>query len=71
MFTRTPWYVVPLIWVPITLYILYLSVSQQLDKGTEWGTAWGRTGACFLLGNFIWTVSWASYPLLLRNEDRA
>ncbi|ORY74786.1 inositolphosphorylceramide-B C-26 hydroxylase [Leucosporidium creatinivorum] len=56
MFTRTPWYVVPLIWVPITLYILYLSVSQQLDKGTEWGTAWARTGACFLLGNFIWTL---------------
>lgn len=54
MFTVTPWYMVPIIWMPIALGLLARSVQQQ--KGQEWSTALGRSGACFLLGNFIWTV---------------
>ncbi|KAK4704520.1 hypothetical protein P7C70_g1687, partial [Phenoliferia sp. Uapishka_3] len=54
MFTRTPWYMVPIFWMPIAIYLFYSSVQQQ--PGVELATAVGRSGACFLLGNFIWTI---------------
>ena len=55
IFTRTSWYVVPIVWLPITGYIFYLSIVQQV--GVDLPTALGRTMACFLVGNLIWTVS--------------
>ncbi|BGP43104.1 fatty acid alpha-hydroxylase [Rhodotorula kratochvilovae] len=56
VFTMTSWYVVPLIWLPITAYILRQSVVQQLAVGVSLGTTVARTGACFLFGNFVWTL---------------
>lgn len=57
MFTRTPWYMVPIIWAPITLYILYRSFSQftTVNDGSI-TLATGLTLACFLFGNLIWTI---------------
>ncbi|KAK4052593.1 fatty acid alpha-hydroxylase [Microbotryomycetes sp. JL221] len=54
MFTRTPWYVVPIVWAPITAYLFYLSLYQQVN--VDLGTALSRTMICFFIGNFIWTV---------------
>lgn len=57
MFTKTTWYTVPLIWLPIAGYLLRQSVAQQLAGGVGLATTLSRTGACFLVGNFVWTVS--------------
>jgi 4-hydroxysphinganine ceramide fatty acyl 2-hydroxylase len=56
MFTKTTWFTVPLIWLPIAGYILRQSVAQQLASGVGLTTALSRSGACFLFGNFVWTV---------------
>lgn len=72
MFTRTEWYVVPLFWLPIVGVILLRSVLQFADMAPPSifhtsaytpvsllnipSAAWAKTGACFLLGNFIWTL---------------
>ncbi|GAA5996777.1 hypothetical protein JCM5350_007784 [Sporobolomyces pararoseus] len=56
VFTMTAWYVVPIIWVPITLYILRQSIVQQLAKGLSLTVALQRTGICFAVGNVIWTI---------------
>lgn len=52
----TSWWVVPLIWLPITAYILRCSLVQQLDAGVSVPHTVARTGLCFLFGNFVWTV---------------
>lgn len=57
MFTRTPWYVVPLIWMPIALGLFGRSIWQQSQGGTEINEAVGKTVGLFLVGNFLWTVS--------------
>ncbi|GAA6043520.1 hypothetical protein JCM8097_002256 [Rhodosporidiobolus ruineniae] len=57
IFTMTSWYVVPLIWLPVTAYIFRQSILQQtVDRGLALSTALSRTGACFLVGNVIWTL---------------
>ncbi|GAA5970113.1 hypothetical protein JCM8115_001245 [Rhodotorula mucilaginosa] len=56
MFTKTTWFTVPLIWLPIAGYILRQSVAQQLASGVGLTTALSRSGACFLFGNFVWTI---------------
>ncbi|GAA6007727.1 fatty acid alpha-hydroxylase [Rhodotorula paludigena] len=56
IFTMTSWYVVPLIWLPIAGYIFRQSIVQQLALGLSMTQAWTRAGACFLVGNFIWTI---------------
>lgn len=72
-FTRTNWYVVPIFWTPITLFLVYLSLLQFTDNSILAGdvlqfplaldrlptpsiSACYKTTACFLLGNFIWTL---------------
>lgn len=52
----TSWYVVPLIWLPVAGYILRQSIVQQTSTGLSMATALSRSGACFLVGNVIWTV---------------
>ena len=64
MFTKTTWFTVPLIWLPIAGYILRQSVAQQLASGVGLTTALSRSGACFLFGNFVWTVSLPPCPPL-------
>ncbi|GAA6060455.1 hypothetical protein JCM10212_000883 [Sporobolomyces blumeae] len=56
VFTMTAWYVVPLIWLPISFYILRQSIVQQTATGLSLATAAQRTGVCFLFGNFVWTL---------------
>ena len=55
MFTQTPWYVVPLVWAPITITLFYKSLAQQ-SSDLDLSTALGRTMACFFVGNFVWTL---------------
>lgn len=57
VFTVTPWYMVPILWLPIALSLLVRSVLQQKNAGVPLNDALITSGACFLLGNFIWTVS--------------
>ncbi|PWN23522.1 fatty acid-2 hydroxylase [Microstroma glucosiphilum] len=69
MFTRTSWYVVPLIWVPIAASLFYRSAQQYtlLEHGQEElvpfqhmvklsPVAMAYTTACFASGVFIWTL---------------
>lgn len=69
MFTRTPWYVVPMIWLPIAASLFYRSAQQftLLEQGkaelvplntpvTFSPAATATSTACFALGVFIWTL---------------
>jgi 4-hydroxysphinganine ceramide fatty acyl 2-hydroxylase len=56
MFTKTEWYVVPLIWVPIFSYLFYRSFEDLSLAGLPFSDALTRTTLCFLLGNAIWTI---------------
>jgi len=56
MFTRTSWYVVPLVWLPIATLIGIRSVQQHLENGDELQIGLAKTLGCFLLGNLIWTI---------------
>ncbi|CAO1630397.1 unnamed protein product [Jaminaea pallidilutea] len=69
MFTRTPWYVVPMVWLPVAASIFYRSVQQHtlLEQGKDeivpfhtqvdfTSSATARTSACFATGVFIWTL---------------
>lgn len=69
MFTRTPWYVVPMIWLPIAASLFYRSAQQYtlLEQGkpelvpfrtavTFTPTAMASTTGLFALGVFIWTL---------------
>lgn len=55
MFTRTPWYVVPMVWGPIAAFLFGKSVMDQVGStGVE---AVGKSLVLFFIGNFLWTVS--------------
>ncbi|MBW0562908.1 hypothetical protein O181_102623 [Austropuccinia psidii MF-1] len=56
MFTRTSWYVVPLIWLPITVALFARSLQQHLDLGQTLSIAWSKSLLCFFVGNLIWTL---------------
>jgi 4-hydroxysphinganine ceramide fatty acyl 2-hydroxylase len=66
VFTRTPWYVVPLLWLPIAAGLFWRSLTQQLPTAAVDGangaplylptSALGTTLACFFFGNFFWTI---------------
>lgn len=56
MFTRTSWYVVPIVWLPITAGIFYRAVQQHQAAGDGVDEAMSKTIACFLFGNFVWTL---------------
>lgn len=65
MFTQTPWYIVPLVWLPIAALLVWKSLHQQ--PGATLIEAATRIAPYFVLGNFIWTVSFsrlqnAAYP---------
>jgi 4-hydroxysphinganine ceramide fatty acyl 2-hydroxylase len=55
MFTRTSWYVVPLIWLPIAFALFHRALQQQLDQGNSTPIAWSKNIVCFLFGNLVWT----------------
>ena len=72
MLTRTEWYVVPLVWVPIFSVIFLRSALQFAGRAPESifhstlytplsilaipPSALGNTLVCFLVGNVIWTL---------------
>ncbi|PLW16616.1 hypothetical protein PCANC_10395 [Puccinia coronata f. sp. avenae] len=56
MFTRTSWYVVPMIWLPIAFALFHRAFQQQLDLGNSVPMAWSKGLLCFLFGNFVWTL---------------
>jgi 4-hydroxysphinganine ceramide fatty acyl 2-hydroxylase len=72
MLTRTEWYVVPLVWVPIFSVLFLRSALQFADRAPESmfqsaaytppsilaipPSAFGKTVASFLVGNVIWTL---------------
>lgn len=69
VFTRTPWYVVPMIWLPIAASLFYRSAQQfsLVEQGSSpdvpfrtqidfTPAAMASTTGCFGLGIFIWTL---------------
>jgi 4-hydroxysphinganine ceramide fatty acyl 2-hydroxylase len=71
MATRTVWYVVPIFWAPIAIYLFLRSVFQftgplpgffsnptlPLSQLSKVPTdSFVKTGLCFLAGNIIWTM---------------
>ncbi|KAI9635732.1 uncharacterized protein MKK02DRAFT_44432 [Dioszegia hungarica] len=71
MLTRTKWYVVPLFWGPITIFMFALSILQFTDQSISASQlltlplpalpvptpqAFGKTMAAFFAGNIIWTI---------------
>ncbi|ESK96363.1 inositolphosphorylceramide-b c-26 hydroxylase [Moniliophthora roreri MCA 2997] len=71
VFTRTNWYVVPIIWLPIAGYLFLRSVFQftmplppflvspalPMSRLSEIPPdAYGKTAICFFVGTIIWTL---------------
>ncbi|KAJ8087261.1 fatty acid alpha-hydroxylase [Marasmius tenuissimus] len=71
VFTRTQWYVVPVIWLPIAVYLFLRSAFQFVTPLPSFTTdptlpmskldrinteAYAKTILCFFLGNVIWTI---------------
>ena len=77
MLTRTSWYVVPLIWGPITLFIIYKSLIQQTVYSTTTqsssipASAYGITLLCFMFGNLVWTLLEYGFHRFLFHIDDA
>lgn len=70
MFTRTQWYIVPLIWGPIALGFLYRSVVGQLAEGVSTTTTTAATFACFAFGVFFWTfIEYFMHRFLFHVDD--
>lgn len=50
--TITPWYVVPLIWIPVSFYLIYLGSIKQLETSYNIPSVIGTVG----LGILLWTL---------------
>lgn len=70
MLTRTQWWVVPLIWGPITLGFLYKGYMGQLDSGYSTSVATAVTLACYAFGVFFWTfIEYFMHRFLFHIDD--
>ncbi|KAK9895356.1 fatty acid-2 hydroxylase [Cystobasidium minutum MCA 4210] len=71
MFTRTQWWIVPLIWGPITLGFLYNSYQGLINiSGYSASTAPLVTLGCFLFGNLFWTfIEYFMHRFLFHIDD--
>ncbi|KAG0047684.1 fatty acid alpha-hydroxylase [Linnemannia elongata] len=49
VFTRTPWYMVPILWLPVIAFNVYRGLQQGLT--TE------NTSVLFVAGMFVWTLA--------------
>jgi len=49
LFTKTPWYAIPLIWIPVVFYLCY---SAKVEDGINYP----QLLACFAIGLFLWTL---------------
>jgi 4-hydroxysphinganine ceramide fatty acyl 2-hydroxylase len=60
-FTKTAWYIIPTIWLPVVGYQVYNSLKYESPY---------LTGACFGLGIFIWTlVEYILHRFLFHLDD--
>ncbi|KAL7750224.1 fatty acid alpha-hydroxylase [Sorochytrium milnesiophthora] len=59
-FTRTPWYMVPLVWLPVSIYF----AMQALEVLTPW-----QALANWLVGLFIWSISEYTFHRFLFHVD--
>ncbi|KAL4399179.1 fatty acid alpha-hydroxylase [Malassezia pachydermatis] len=61
VFTLTPWYVIPMLWLPIAAVFFFKSVMQFQAQFTEGGwaassaLAYSSTLACYVFGVAFWT----------------
>lgn len=71
MFTRTQWWIVPLIWGPITLGFLYKSYTGLVNNsGFSPTAAIIPTILCFLFGNLFWTfIEYFMHRFLFHIDD--
>ncbi|KAF8945492.1 fatty acid alpha-hydroxylase, partial [Haplosporangium gracile] len=49
IFTRTPWYMVPILWLPVIAFNVYRGLQQGLTAE--------NTSALFVAGMFVWTLA--------------
>ena len=56
MFTRTPWYVVPMVWVPVAAAIFYRATTQFQASHGDTPLAVTQTTLCWAVGVVIWTI---------------
>lgn len=57
-FTKTPWYIVPMFWLPISANLFMKCMSQHVaaDPSVTYDTAFRWAVGLFLVGNFLWTI---------------
>lgn len=60
VFTKTPWYVIPSLWLPIAAVFFYVSTQQFRDvfTGDAWAVAlksFASSFGCYTFGVFFWT----------------
>ncbi|XP_011692149.1 PREDICTED: fatty acid 2-hydroxylase [Wasmannia auropunctata] len=53
----TPWYMVPIVWVPIITYFLYMGCVLHISTNTAITTSFKSIVPSVVLGLFIWTVA--------------
>ncbi|XP_012221948.1 uncharacterized protein Fa2h [Linepithema humile] len=54
MLSMTPWYILPIVWIPIIIYFLH--TGYVLNTSTNIVIALQRISSSFVLGILIWTV---------------
>ncbi|XP_057325328.1 fatty acid 2-hydroxylase [Microplitis mediator] len=52
--TITPWYLVPLFWIPISIYFLYLGLMRNISESFHYSACYKVLA--FLSGLLIWTL---------------
>lgn len=67
MFTLTPWWVVPMIWLPISFGMLYKSFVGQVGSSNMMSL--GTSLMCFLTGNVLWTILEYTFHRFLFHVD--
>jgi 4-hydroxysphinganine ceramide fatty acyl 2-hydroxylase len=48
-FTKTPWYAIPIIWIPVVLYLMYYAFRYN-------GVSLPQIALCYGIGVFLWTL---------------
>ncbi|WFD33135.1 4-hydroxysphinganine ceramide fatty acyl 2-hydroxylase [Malassezia sp. CBS 17886] len=74
MFTITPWYVVPMLWLPIAAAFFHQCAGQFRDvfAGSEWGLAYATasTLAAYAVGLLFWTfIEYLFHRFLFHMDD--
>lgn len=54
-FSNTPWYIVPLVWIPVTIMFLFKSFIELQNEELPFGSVYTYMVAMVTLGIFAWT----------------